>query len=106
MPRNQQRSQLSVAYSTTLRKGGEVTTSETEFDGIWGVLRGRSCQSKARSGATVARFAANPVIAVAQQLRVSSRMSLTTSRGGGVWFRLALIFRCDLTETAWLGGRV
>ena len=33
MPRNQQRSQLSSAYCTTSRNGGEVTTSETELAG-------------------------------------------------------------------------
>ena len=31
---------------------------------------------------------------------------IRTARRGGVWLRFALIFCCDLTDTAWLGGSV
>ena len=35
---------------------------------------------------------------------VLAATSVRTSRRGGTWFRLALIFACASTETAWLGG--
>src|SRR5688572_6906046 len=103
MSRNQQRSQLSASYCTTFRKGGEVTTSCTDDDGICGVACDWLVTSRA-SPATVARMARTRVSTSPSSCLDFLRMILATSRGGGIWFRFSLILRWDFTETAWFGG--
>src|SRR5690349_9061686 len=99
MPRNQQRNQLSSAYWTTSRNGGDVTTRDTELSG-----------SSRVSSAGEFKNLALPAM-LASVLRTSGKqslrscfdfltMSFETSRRGGVWLRFVLIFRCDATETA------
>jgi len=44
--------------------------------------------------------------AIAEQIAVFFRIRSGTERRGGNWLRWALIFFWDLTETAWLGGKV
>src|SRR5580765_571532 len=105
MLRNQHRSQLSVAYWTMFRKGGEVTTSATESAGICGV----ESAGLVNNCALAERLSS--LVRIARSTSPSSwrdflRMILATSRGGGTWLRFRLIFSWDLTETAWLGGSV
>ncbi len=82
-----------------------MTTSETDSEGIWGV-RAAGWVSNTAWGATPARTRRVAASQSRNSMRVFLRMRAGTSRGVGVWLRSALIFRCDLTETAWLGGRV
>src|SRR5436190_6240030 len=103
-PINQHRSQLSAAYWTTLRNGGDVTTSETELEAICGAeFAGPVIKSALDTfSAKVFRTAdeTSP-----SSWRVFLRISFATSRFGGVWPRRSLILRCDFTDTAWFGGK-
>src|SRR5438105_15836166 len=103
MPRNQQRSQLSEAYCTTLRNGGEVTTKPTELERIFGVSAAGPIISSAclltPASAARACWSTSP-----RSCLVFLSSSFTTSRSGGVCCRFWFILSCDLTETAWLGG--
>jgi hypothetical protein len=105
MPQNQQRSQLSSAYCTTSRNGGEVTTSCTlcrERARRPGPVPHNSGLFASRSpdrGATAARTSASSAFDFFFRIE-------RTSRGGGVWLRFSLILRCAATDTAWLGGSV
>src|ERR1700733_989621 len=98
MPANQLRSQLSPAYWTTSRNGGEVTTSCTDASAIVGV------------------FSAGPAVnsaggcdAIGPSLNKEAdflRISFFTSRSGGTCPRFSLILRCACTDAAWFGGSV
>src|SRR5262245_9052606 len=104
-PRNQQRSQLSVAYWTISRKGGDVTIKATELARILGVASHGPIRSRA-SGATLAMACRS---AGPHSLSKDSdflRMIPGTSRRDGTCWRRSLILRWDLTETAWFGGKV
>src|ERR1017187_6491815 len=99
IPANQQRSQLSSAYWTTSRNGGDVTTSEMELLRIFGVAAA-GVVSKRDFAATLASVFRVAESQSPKSCRDFFKITFTTSRGGGVWFRLALIFSCDFTETA------
>src|SRR5205814_2823188 len=103
-PRKQQRSQLSSAYWTTLRNGGDVTTSETELHGISGDSFAGPVRRRAFS-ATCSRVWRVAELTSPSSCRVFFRRSFVTSRRGGVWPRRSLIVCWDLTDTAGLGGR-
>src|SRR6185503_18314171 len=105
MPRNQQRSQLSASYCTTSRKGGEVTTRSTDPDAICGVAWAGLVMSNA-SSATDRNVSRTGAVTSPSSCFDFLRMIFATLRGGGTWFRFSLIRSCDLTETAWFGGKV
>src|SRR5437870_5099824 len=105
MPRNQQRSQLSLSYCTTSRKGGEVTTSGIESDAIWGVWCDWPVRSRA-SPATLSRVLRTENVQSERRTADFLRIIVGTSRRGGDWLRRWLILRWALTETAWFGGSV
>src|SRR6185437_15039680 len=95
--RNQQRSQLSSAYCTTSRNGGEVTTSETESGGSLCVLSAGTLSSSARS-ATAANVPRTTVVTSPSSCDFL-KMQSATCRRGGCWSRFALILRCDWMDT-------
>src|ERR1700722_13142912 len=98
MPANQLRSQLSSAYCTTSRKGGEVTTRSIEALLIVGV----DCAAPVISrGVGWAPTGPSP-----SSEAVFFRISFLMSRSGGVYPLFSLIFRCDCADTAWFGGSV
>src|SRR5436190_2274103 len=105
IPRNQQRSQLSAPYCTTLRNGGDVTTSSMEFDAICGVeLAGLVNSSDL--GRTRSSDSLTEKVRSLSNCRDFFKMIPTTARRGGTCLRCSFILRWAFAETAWLGGRV
>src|SRR5947209_2102249 len=100
IPANQQRNQLSVAYCTTFKNGGDVTTRDTELAASFGLASAGPIMSSA-CFEELARIALVASSTSPNNCRVFLRMIRTTSRSGGIWFRFSLILRCDLAETAW-----
>ena len=105
MPLNQQRSQLSFAYCTVSRNGGEVTVSATEASGICGVSQASAAMKtacRARRRIASRRGASRPDSSCRDFLAIRSRTFLY----GGAWRRLRLIRTCPSRDAAWFGGSV
>jgi len=92
IPANQLRSQLSAAYCTISRNGGDVTISRAEALATKGVC---AASPSPRIAGGCGRGGPS-----ASSARDFFKINLPTSRGGGVCPRLALILTCDSTETA------
>ena len=105
MPQNQHRSQLSSAYCTTSRNGGDVTTSCTLLLGTASIDDAGPVVSTAMSAIPLLRLRHSVSVSASSARDFFSRMP-RTSRVGGTWLRLALILRWAATLVAWLGGSV
>ena len=104
-PLNQHLSQLSAAYCTISKKGGDVTVRETVLSKISGVSRA-SFIRKSDDGATFARFSFCFSLIPCSNDQVFFRIISRTSRYGGVWLRSWFMVIWRSGETAWFGGRV
>jgi hypothetical protein len=101
MPQNQHRSQLSSAYCTTSRNGGDVTTSCTLASANAGIAEAGPVASTASTGGL---FHSGLTSRSSERDFFSS--TSRTSRNGGACARLPLILRCASGDTAWFGGSV
>ena len=87
------------------RKGGDVTASATESEGMAGVAEDRPTTTCAAS-AICCRRSRTAGVTSRRSDRLFLEMMPATSRRGGACCSLALILACARGETAWFGGSV